>query len=266
MPLRVNPIILLGIIIAFLLTVAAFASAMGSPGDAVAVATAQVGKPYAFGTDGPGTFSCAGLMRYALRNAGVDANAPWGHGDYLSVYPNDPTPQVGDIVVYPSGVAMYIGGDTVVMANAADGVVGTYPMYSIGTPLGFANPYGTAAAPATTGDPAMGGMTDPTAMGTTPTGPGTDPTVLGTDPTMPTNQTAVDPLTQPLNNVADPSIPAQGGVTDPLTQPLNNVTDPLTQAPLQSPYDATLAPYDATLVPYDATLAPYDGTQAPAQF
>src|SRR5919202_3105938 len=122
MPRRVNPAILLGLIVALILTVAAFAGASGgSSGDAVSIALAQVGKPYVFGTDGPGTFSCAGLMRYALRNAGVDDNAPWGHEEYFAAYPNDPTPQVGDVVVYPDGVAMYIGGGNVVMANAADG-------------------------------------------------------------------------------------------------------------------------------------------------
>lgn len=205
MPLRVNPMMLLGLIIAFILTVAAFASAIGgSPGDAVAVATAQVGKPYVFGTEGPGTFSCAGLMRYALRNAGVDDNAPWGHEEYLSVYPNDLTPQPGDIVVYSDGVAMYVGDGTVVMANAADGVVGYYPMNSIGTPLGFANPYGGAAAPVTTADPAMDGVLDPAVIG--------DAAMVG-DVAVPFDQTAADPAM-----VEDPAMvgdPAMNGALDP---------------------------------------------------
>ncbi len=180
MPLRVNPIILLGLITAFILTVAVFASAMGgSPGDAVSAAMGQIGKPYVFGTDGPATFSCAGLMRYALRTAGVDPNAPWTHGGYLSAYPNDATPQYGDIVVYDSGVAMYIGNDTVVMANDADGKVGTYPLNSIGTILGYANPYGGAAAPAAS--PAATGSTLPAGTsGDLGTGLGTTTGDLGT--------------------------------------------------------------------------------------
>jgi len=220
MPRRVNPIILLGLIIASILTAVTFASATGgSPGDAVAIATAQVGKPYVFGTDGPDTFSCAGLMRYALRLAGVDDNAPWGHQEYLGVYPNDPTPQVGDVVVYADGVAMYIGGDTVVMANAVDGVVGTYPMYSIGTPLGFANPYGGAADPVMQNDPAT--PVDQTATAPISAGPLTQ---YATDPapsdTLLTDSVLTDPtLTDPVlgDPVLGDTIP--NGATQYLTDP-----------------------------------------------
>lgn len=34
-------------------------------------ATAQVGKPYVFGAEGPNAFDCSGLINYALRQAGV---------------------------------------------------------------------------------------------------------------------------------------------------------------------------------------------------
>jgi cell wall-associated NlpC family hydrolase len=194
MRLRINPIVLLGLIIALILTGAVFASAQGgSPGDAVAAAMSQVGKPYAFSSDGPNTFSCAGLMRYALRVAGVDANAPWSHGGFLSAYPNDATPQVGDIVVYDSGVGMYIGNDTVVMANAADGVVGTYPMNSIGTILGFANPYGGTATPAATDTKGVGSTPlDTTGVGT---GAPLDTTGVGTGAPLDTTGQGAAPLT-----------------------------------------------------------------------
>src|SRR5919112_4510803 len=130
MPRRLSPIMLLSTIIVLVLSLGLFAGAQGG-GGAVGTAMGQVGKPYAFGTDGPDTFSCAGLVRFALRSAGVDANAPWGHGEYLGVYPNVSSPEPGDVVVYPSGVAMYVGGGTVVMANEMDGSVGTYPIDSI---------------------------------------------------------------------------------------------------------------------------------------
>ena len=54
-------------------------------------------------------------------------DAPWDHYAYLSTYPTVASPEPGDVVVYPDGAAMYIGGGLVVMANHADGVVGTYP-------------------------------------------------------------------------------------------------------------------------------------------
>lgn len=152
MPRRINPVVLLGLTIAIALFLALSAGAQsggGSSGDAVGAAMGQVGKPYVFGTDGPDTFSCAGLVRFALRSAGVDENAPWGHGEYLGAYPNVSSPKPGDVVVYPNGVAMYVGDGTVVMANEADGLVGTYPMESIGTPMGFARPpYDGATNPA----------------------------------------------------------------------------------------------------------------------
>ena len=160
MPRRVKPVVLIGLIAALILSIALLAGANtggGSPDAALGVAMGEVGSPYGFGTDGPGSFSCTGLVRHALRSAGVDPNAPWDHMAYLSVYPTVSSPQPGDVVVYPDGVAMYAGNDTIVMANDADQVVGTYGMYEVGTPVGFASPYGGAV------DPAAGdqGLVDP---------------------------------------------------------------------------------------------------------
>src|SRR5215213_3819486 len=194
MPRRINPVVLLGLTIAIALSLALSAGAQsggGSPGDAVGAAMGQVGKPYVFGTDGPDTFSCAGLVRFALKSAGVDANAPWGHGEYLGAYPNVSSPEPGDVVVYPNGVAMYVGGGTVVMANEVDGSVGTYPMDSIGTPVGFARPpYGGAVDPVGS-DPAM---VDPAAV---------NPASL--DPAVPAEEAAVEPLV-PVEQTVDPAV------------------------------------------------------------
>jgi hypothetical protein len=154
MPRRLSPIMLLSTIIVLVLSLGLFAGAQGG-GGAVGTALGQVGKPYAFGTDGPGTFSCTGLVRFALRSIGI-MDAPWDHYAYLSAYPNVSKPEPGDVVVYPDGAAMYIGNDQVVMANHADGAVGTYPMGAIGVPVGFARP---------TGDPTGDGKGDKTPVG-----------------------------------------------------------------------------------------------------
>lgn len=207
---RVNPVILLGLSMVIALSLALSAGAQsggGSPSDAVGAAMGQVGKPYVFGTDGPDTFSCAGLVRFALRSAGVDANAPWGHGEYLGVYPNVSSPEPGDVVVYPSGVAMYVGGGTVVMANEVDGSVGTYPIDSIGTPVGFARPpYGGTADSAGI-DPAG---SDPTMVDLAAVYPATsDPAVpveeAPTEPLMPVEDAAVEPLV-PVEQTVDPAV------------------------------------------------------------
>src|SRR5215211_584502 len=156
MPRRLSPIMLLSTIIVLVLSLGLFAGAQGG-GGAVGTALGQVGKPYAFGTDGPGTFSCTGLVRFALRSIGI-MDAPWDHYAYLSAYPNVSKPEPGDVVVYPDGAAMYIGNDQVVMANHADGKVGTYPMGAIGVPVGFARPTGEVRDTAD-GDPATGDQT-----------------------------------------------------------------------------------------------------------
>jgi hypothetical protein len=176
MPRRVNPIVLLSLITTIVLSIGIFAGAQ-TGGGAVGTALGQVGKPYAFGTDGPGTFSCTGLVRFALRSVGIN-DAPWDHYAYLSQYPNVASPEPGDVVVYPDGAAMYIGNGQVVMANHADGVVGTYDMHSIGTPVGFASPYGGAVDPAAV-DPAMSDDQIPV-----------DPAL---DQTMPVDQMPIDP-------------------------------------------------------------------------
>src|SRR5215212_8952258 len=156
MPRRLSPIMLLSIVIVLVLSLGLFAGAQGG-GGAVGTALGQVGKPYAFGTDGPGTFSCTGLVRFALRSIGI-MDAPWDHYAYLSAYPNVSKPEPGDVVVYPDGAAMYIGNDQVVMANHADGKVGTYPMGAIGVPVGFARPTGEVTDTAD-GGPATGDQT-----------------------------------------------------------------------------------------------------------
>lgn len=114
----------------------------GGGGSALGVAEAQLGKPFALGTDGPETFSCVGLMRHALRESGIDPDAPWVPEEYLSRYaPVDPANlQPGDIVIYPGWATMYAGDGMLVNANEMEGVVTHTPMDVAGTPLGIVRP------------------------------------------------------------------------------------------------------------------------------
>jgi hypothetical protein len=238
MPRRLKPIVLLSLITAIVLSLALFAGAQ-SGGGAVGTALGQVGKPYAFGTDGPGTFSCTGLVRFALRSIGI-MDAPWDHYAYLSTYPTVASPEPGDVVVYPDGAAMYIGGGSVVMANHADGVVGTYPMDAIGTPVGFARPTGGALEPAAV-DPAAAPV-DQTVV---------DPAWV--DPTIPVDQTMVDPaLADPAwvdPALVDPAtIPADPMAVDPATIP----ADPMAVDPATIPVDPAAVPVEQ--VPVDPML------------
>lgn len=146
MPRRVNLLILLGLVVVLVLSSGVSASARpdaGSAKAAMAIGEKQLGKPYQKGTDGPKTFSCTGLMRYILREAGVDSNAPWVAKDYLDSYervsPRNMKP--GDIVVYPGDyAAMYVGGGMVLNANSVDGEVTYTDMSYLAEPLGVARP------------------------------------------------------------------------------------------------------------------------------
>ena len=186
-------------------------------------ALGQVGKPYALGTDGPGTFSCTGLVRFALRSIGIN-DAPWDHMAYLGAYPTVTSPEPGDVVVYPDGAAMYIGNGEVVMANHADGAVGTYPMNSIGTPVGFARPTGSGGTDPETRPTGSGGtdpaVVDPAPVESTPAEP-----VAPFDQTAaPVDKTVVDPAgIEPT--VVDPTA-AEPALVDPA---LSNTTVPTDQ-------------------------------------
>lgn len=98
-------------------------------GSAVEVALAQVGKRYVWGTAGPNTFDCSGLMSYAYRQQGISlprtASQQYGVGTPVSKGDLQP----GDLVFYYSGIShvgMYIGdGKIVHAANPRSGVTVT---------------------------------------------------------------------------------------------------------------------------------------------
>ncbi|MFB7720116.1 NlpC/P60 family protein [Nocardia sp. NPDC056100] len=90
----------------------------------IAMAVAQVGKPYVWGAEGPNSFDCSGLMQYAARSAGV--NIPRVSQDQYrqlpKVNPGDIRP--GDLI-FPGGqynggspthVMMYLGNGQCVEA------------------------------------------------------------------------------------------------------------------------------------------------------
>jgi len=86
--------------------------------EAVAVARAQIGKPYQWGASGPDSFDCSGLTMYAWRAAGVSlphsTYAQWAATAHIS--PSDLQP--GDLV-YFSGLnhmAIYSGGGMMIEA------------------------------------------------------------------------------------------------------------------------------------------------------
>lgn len=112
----------------------------GSAAKAVAYACAQLGDPYLWGGDGPGSFDCSGLTMMAWKAGGVSlphsANSQSGMGTSISVS----NVRAGDLLFYNySGgaynhVAMYVGNGYAIHAPQTGDVVRLYKL-SARTPL-----------------------------------------------------------------------------------------------------------------------------------
>ncbi|GAA1030262.1 C40 family peptidase [Virgisporangium ochraceum] len=112
----------------------------GGPASIAArTACAQIGKPYVFGSTGPGTFDCSGLTMYAWKAAGVSLRhyTKWQWSDTKPVSRAELRP--GDLVFYYSDLhhmGMYVGnnwivhaptsGDQVRMKRIDDGPIAGY--------------------------------------------------------------------------------------------------------------------------------------------
>lgn len=114
----------------------------GPGGKAAKFACSQIGKPYSWGADGPGSYDCSGLTMAAWAKAGVSLphNALQQSRRVKSVSRSQLRP--GDLVFYYSDVhhvAIYVGGGWVVHApNSGDSVrmrrLSVGPIHSYGRP------------------------------------------------------------------------------------------------------------------------------------
>jgi cell wall-associated NlpC family hydrolase len=92
----------------------------GKAGIAVKFACAQIGKPYVWGSDGPGSYDCSGLTMASWAQAGV--YLPHNAAKQRAAVPSVSRSQLrpGDLVFYYSDlhhVAMYVGNGWVVHAS-----------------------------------------------------------------------------------------------------------------------------------------------------
>lgn len=96
---------------------------------AVAFAYAQIGKPYVWGSTGPGAYDCSGLMYAAWATAGLtlprDTYSEWADLPHIPLSDLQP----GDMILYngESHVAMYVGNGYVIDAPHAGAVVERIP-------------------------------------------------------------------------------------------------------------------------------------------
>jgi cell wall-associated NlpC family hydrolase len=114
----------------------------GAAGKAITFACAQIGKPYVWGADGPGSYDCSGLTMAAWATGGVylPHNAAAQRREVPSVSRSELRP--GDLVFYYSDlhhVGMYAGNGWIVHASRAGEPVkmrriDTAPVHSYGRP------------------------------------------------------------------------------------------------------------------------------------
>lgn len=94
----------------------------GKAGIAVKFACAQIGKPYVWGTAGPNSYDCSGLMKAAWAQAGISLphNARQQRG--VTKYVSRSELRPGDLVFYYADlhhVGMYVGNGWIVHASRA---------------------------------------------------------------------------------------------------------------------------------------------------
>ncbi|MFG2683623.1 NlpC/P60 family protein [Streptomyces sp. NPDC048392] len=115
---------------------------------AVRFAVEQVGKPYEWGAEGPGSYDCSGLTSVAWQRAGTPiprtSQEQWARLEHVPLGELRP----GDLVVYfpeATHVAMYLGDGMVVQAPRPGAEVGVSPI--------AANPVLGAVRPDPGGEP-----------------------------------------------------------------------------------------------------------------
>lgn len=116
------------------------ASAAGQK--AVAFATAQLGKPYVWGAEGPDSYDCSGLTSQAWASAGKPiprtSEEQWKQLKHIDVKDMRP----GDLIIYfddASHVAMYIGDGAIIQAprpgrTVSIGGAGSMPILGVVRP------------------------------------------------------------------------------------------------------------------------------------
>lgn len=117
-------------------------------GDAITYAIGQIGKPYVWGAEGPGSFDCSGLTSQAWAAAGRPI--PRTSQEQWKQLPKVPVSSLrpGDLVIYfpkATHVALYIGDGLVVQAPRPGTKVKVSPVAS--------NPLLGAVRPDPAGDP-----------------------------------------------------------------------------------------------------------------
>lgn len=129
---------------------------MSKVDDAIAVASAELGKPYVWGAEGPGSFDCSGLMQWIFSHVGISLPRTAAQQQAATTRVASPLP--GDLVFYGAPayhVGLYIGGGKMIDAPDVGDVVKVQSVW--GSPT-YGRVSGLGAAAATVVAPVVGAV------------------------------------------------------------------------------------------------------------
>jgi cell wall-associated NlpC family hydrolase len=113
--------------------------------EVIAAASAEIGKPYNYGDEGPSSFDCSGLMQWIFARVGIRLPRTAAQQQQSTRPVTSPLP--GDLVFWGTPahhVALYIGGGKMIAAPHAGARVQVQRVY--GTPAGYGRVTGLGAA------------------------------------------------------------------------------------------------------------------------
>lgn len=120
---------------------------MSAVDDLIQRASAELGKPYVWGAEGPDSFDCSGLMQWVYAQVGV--RLPRIADQQQKAVSQVATPRPGDLVFYgrpATHVALYIGQGKMIHAPNRNSTVQIADVYGSPT-YGRVSGLGTLTAP-----------------------------------------------------------------------------------------------------------------------
>ncbi len=115
----------------------------------IAAAQKELGKPYVYGAEGPGSFDCSGLMQYVFSQVGISLPRTAAQQQDATTRVSSPAP--GDLVFWGNPayhVALYIGGGKIIAAPDVGERVQIQNMWGQPSGYGRVNGSGAGIAPA----------------------------------------------------------------------------------------------------------------------